>query len=142
MAFFAIGCGDGSSSSQDAQVLANSNSAIVGVWALQKFEDEMIDPSESALLNVVDLNLAEESLLVDGQKDCSGSVNAILSRDELQLGSDQSNGCFVHFPNSVEENRSRISDSLRGGAVFSLNADSTLTLQGSTGTLVFVKAQE
>lgn len=137
-----VGCGEGPSNDGPASLSSASVSDIEGDWTLSKVQDESVSPDDSAILRIVKAEANPQSLSASRQIDCSGSVNAVLNQDAIQLGGESSGGCFVDFPRSVEVNRSRISEALRGGAAYSLNADSTLTLQSSAGTLVFVKAQE
>jgi hypothetical protein len=140
--FLSIGCGDGSSQNLvPTQATSTIQDQVIGNWSLAKIDDQAIDSQDAALLNVASSVVEEPGYVVVRFPDCSGSVKAVLHPAEIKLLSDQSNDCFVHFTVSVEANRAKISDVLRNGASFNLADDSTLTLQNSAGTLVFIKAQ-
>ena len=127
------GCGDGTSVVSSFQATAS----IEGEWVLKSFQNEEIPETSAATLIVEDL-----SATFLQQLDCSGAIKAtVVSDSKLSLATASRTGCFVEFLRDVEINRSRIIDSLREGATFELQADSTLTLQSETGTLVFAPVQ-
>ncbi|MDB5038390.1 MAG: hypothetical protein JWQ35_1918 [Bacteriovoracaceae bacterium] len=137
ISFLISACGDGSSNPTSPSVSANSVTSIAGNWTLKSVADQNISDANSAVLSVA--SGSDQALT---QPDCSGSVKATFNADsKLILASQNTSGCFVTFPISVEKNRDAIKETLKDGSDFLLNSDSTLTLQGPTGKLVFVPSK-